>query len=301
MTLIFFLILILLLVFNNQLVLTGASYGLMLWYENVLPLLLPFMLISGLIENSVINNTFTKNHQSKVNSKSLPIITVLALGLFCGYPIGAKTNAFFTKGKIINPKIGNIILPICNNISPMFLMGFILSRILQGHISPVIAYVCIYAPYILVLAIELLCYRPNHKATEIKPLPTKENPQSNSPTKRSITQQSIEQITHVGLYIMLCSIFIEFILNFNYISPGIKLLLTGATEITRGASYIATSGIINQQIKTALILACTSFGGISSIMQTSKVIQDSGLSLLHYISVKMLCAIGTFFLFLLIV
>ena len=292
--LILFLVIILLIA-NSQLVLNGASYGLMLWYKNVLPLLLPFMLISGLLENSVISSD-----KKPASKRKLAIPTIIILGLFCGYPIGAKTNAFFLKQGLIDKKTGNILLPICNNVSPMFFMGFILTRTLDNQVNTLLCYAMLFIPYILIILLEI-CIYPTDKTK-----PTTKNKTLISPTvsiasTRSISEQSINQITHVGLYIMLCSIITEFILSFGFLSPMMKLLLTGITEITRGVAYLGDSYLISKKIKTALILSITSFGGISSIMQTTKVIQGSGLSLIHYTVVKILCSICTYFVYILII
>ncbi len=284
---IFLTILITFLIANNQILIAGASYGLMLWYNNVLPLLLPFMLISGLLEKEIIN--------SKMLSSKKSILTILFLGLFCGYPIGAKTNASFVKSNIISNKLGNIILPICNNVSPMFFLGFVINNILKNSISLILAYAVIYIPYLIFIILELSLF--NKKNTPISKPKAKKSPY----TYKSIAEESIMQITMVGLYIMLCSILTEFIISFAYFSDIIKLLLVGITEITRGITYISQSYTLNPQIKTALILSFTSFGGISSIMQTKNVLLGSGLSLIHYICIKVLCAISTFLLFVLLI
>jgi len=286
---------IILLISNSQLVINGASYGLMLWYKNVLPLLLPFMLISGLLENSVISSDI-----ELATKKKLAIPTIVLLGLFCGYPIGAKTNAFFLKKGLIDKKTGNILLPICNNVSPMFFMGFILNRTLDNHANTLLCYIAMFIPYLLIILLEIFIY-PKDKTKLITKNNSSIKQASYIPSTRSISEQSINQITHVGLYIMLCSIIAEFVLSFEFLSPMIKLLSTGITEITRGVTYIGNSYIVNKKIKTALILSITSFGGISSIMQTTKVIQGSGLSLIHYTVVKILCSICTYFLYLLII
>lgn len=285
---IFLTILITFLIANNQVLISGASNGLMLWYNNILPLLLPFMLISGLLEKAIINS-------NKVSSKK-SVFTILFLGLFCGYPIGAKTNASFTRANVISNTLGNILLPICNNISPMFFLGFVMNNILKNSISPILAYAVIYLPYLIFLALELLLINVNKKPVADKPICKKSTIEN-----KNIAEESIMQITMVGLYIMLCSILTEFILCSTWFSNQIKLLLVGATEITRGITYISQSYTLNTQIKTALILSFTSFGGISSIMQTKNVLQGSGLSLIHYICIKVLCAISTFFLYILLV
>ena len=285
-------LLIILLITNNDIVLAGSTYGLMLWYENLLPLLLPFMLISGLIEKQIFKMCTTSGKNAK-----LAISSTLLLGMFCGYPIGAKTNAYFTQNKLINKQIGNLILPISNNVSPMFFLGFILSSTLKNNINPLPAYVALYIPYITFIILELLVLKPNTRYNQPKKAQSNIHNQEN----QSISQQSINQITMVGLYVMICSIITEFVLSTNIINHYLKLFIIGATEITRGVTYIYQVPLFDIKIKTALILGFTSFGGISSVMQTSKVIQGSGLSLLHYITVKLLCAICTFYLYLLLI
>ncbi len=289
--LIFLSLITIFLITNNQLVISGASYGLMLWYENVLPLLLPFMLISGLLENYIINH-----QSSKKSGRTLAITSVVFLGLFCGYPIGAKSNAFFVSGNMLPKRLGNILLPLCNNISPMFLLGFVLAKTLNNTVSVIDCYIVLFTPYLIILFIEILLSR---KKALLNIDLNKSLPSRN--TKRSITEQSIDQITHVGLYIMLCSILTEFILSVDCIPEITRPFITGIIEITRGVSYIGASELLDIKIKTALILACTSFGGISSILQTYKVIQGSGLSLFHYITVKVLCSLGTYMMCILII
>ncbi len=305
---------IIFLITNNQIVISGAGYGLMLWYKSIVPLLLPFMLISGIIEKNIIQQN---------NKKSLAIPSILFLGLFCGYPIGAKASATFVKEKTIHASVGNLLLPICNNVSPMFFLGYILSNTLKNSISPFRAYAVIFIPYILILLLEGIAIKPKYLSTTqaknnistnseashnndyIKTTThyqnTSKTSKQNQVNSSSIAEQSINQITMVGLYIMLCSVLSEFILSLHNLPSMTKLIAIGMTEITRGVSYISQSSILSQNAKTALILACTSFGGISSVMQTSKVIQGSGLSLLHYTFIKALCAICTYFLCLLII
>ncbi|MBQ8318053.1 MAG: hypothetical protein IJX85_06920 [Lachnospiraceae bacterium] len=292
------LICIILLINNSQLVIQGATEGLLLWYKNVLPLLLPFMLISGLLEEAVIKQC----NQKTKNKSSLPVFSVIFMGLFCGYPIGAKSSSFFLKQGLIDKRRANIILPVVNNVSPMFFIGFIIENTLNNKINIHTAYTIVYLPYIIFITLELILTHHKKRAissyqnTYIIPVS-----QANTTQSKSISENSISQITFVGLYIMLCSIVSEFIFHSNLFDTTIKLILVGATEITRGVVQISQTSLMNEQIKTALILACTSFGGISSILQTNKVIQDSGLSLLHYIFVKLLCAIGSFYLCILII
>ena len=279
---------LILFVLNSSLVISGASYGLMLWYKNVLPMLLPFMLISGIMVRAV-NSISKKKHSCK---KGYGILVTIFLGVLCGYPLGAKTCADFIKNDTFDSRIGNIILPLCNNSSPMFISGYIVYRILNKSIPLYEVLFFIYTPYILVTLISMLIYfHTNQKKSYDNKNITKKNATTSKET--NINQyliNTVNQITLVGIYIMICSITIEFIMYIPYINPPFDTFLSGIIEITRGTSDIMHLHNITEKIKIALIISITSFGGISSILQTKMVIDNSGLSIFYYTIIKIVCA-----------
>ncbi len=285
MIIIFCIMIMLTFVYNSDIIISGASYGLMLWYKNVLPLLLPFMLISGIMINSLKSSEMS----SKSKSWYAILITIL-LGVLCGYPLGAKTASDFVSEKIYSQETGNILLPLCNNSSPMFISGYVVYTILENKISLFHALLAIYLPYLISVAIRLTY----HQTKKQKSLQTsKPDSRKTRSEQNDYMLNAIIQITYVGIYIMLCSVIIEFIFNFSFISKPYTEILAGCTEITRGLMVIKNSMYFDTQIKTALILAITSFGGISALFQTKKVIKSSGLSLVNYIIIKLLCSMGT--------
>ncbi len=278
-------------IIENDIVSSGATYGLMLWYQNVLPLLLPFILISSIIEEKIKNMDTTSNKKA--------ICATVFLGLLCGYPIGAKTTANFVKNHIYSKKTGNMLLPLCNNISPMFLSGYIVHTILKDNISFCNVIFLIFSPYIFYLILMLII---NHFCSSAATIRTKNTQKKAIHTSNTdLVENAITQITYVGFYIMLCSIAIELVLSMDFISNSYKDIIAGILEITRGSNNLATSSTFSDNIKTALIIAITSFGGISSILQTGKVIQKSGLSLLYYVVIKLICSIASFWLTLLFI
>lgn len=114
-----------LLIADSETVISGASYGLMLWYKNVVPILLPFMLISSLVVDRIAAG----------KSRRAALSSTIFLGVLCGYPIGARVTDEYVTSGMYEKKMGNIILPLCNNSSPMFISGYIVSRILKNKIS----------------------------------------------------------------------------------------------------------------------------------------------------------------------
>lgn len=308
-------VILVLFITNNSVVINGTACGLMLWYNNVIPVLLPFMLLSNIMVSRIGRYT---------NKTSYAIITTLFLGIFCGYPLGAKTASDFVKRGSIPKTTGNILIPLCNNSSPMFIAGYIVHTLLNDQITFPCAMLAIYIPYIIFVVVALLTYRTvqdghteyhdndnkldkytkhqNDDTSDKSHKHTKHSSENISSTNEpDIIMDSVTQITYVGIYIMLCSIIIEFI---KYI-PGLPLdklaLLSGITEITNGTHIVSTCNAFSGQIKTALVIAFTSFGGISAILQTKKVISHSGLSIISYIIIKTICAVGTFYMTLLLI
>lgn len=92
--------------------LQGASNGLLLWFNKVLPTLLPFIILSNiLIKLDIL--------------KSIPSFTYgLILGFLTGLPMGAKTSSDLLENNKINYKEASFLLSICNNPSPMFIINY---------------------------------------------------------------------------------------------------------------------------------------------------------------------------------
>ena len=295
---------------ENQVVVTGARAGLMLWFHDVLPLLLPFMLLS---------NLFVLKIRTKKTGAAYAIPVLFLLGLLCGYPLGAKMAADFTKEGYIKSSTATILLPLCNNISPMFLSGYIGHTVLQDQFPFWFLLTILYVPYVLVTSIAFFILHTinKHKQRETKQVISAQeaaithhssNPtdytsecstkyipqQSTSTLANDLLLQSVIQITYVGLYIMICSILFALVCAIPNLSSAVSTVLCGILEITQGSTVLAASTFL-PEIKTALILACTSFGGISAFLQTIQVTKQSGLSMIYYFVIKCICGCMTGF------
>lgn len=296
---------LILFVSDSSIVIQGASTGLMLWYKNVLPILLPFMLISGIMVQNISKLSHSKNNRHTVASSVPAILTTLFLGVLCGYPLGARTSADFVRNHIYDARTGNILIPLCNNSSPMFIAGYIIHTILRDRLTFTHALFLIYLPYIISIVLILMILKladlfKNEKKCTILPS-NQQISNMTAPENADYMLNTVTQITYIGVYIILCSIIIEYLTRIPGLSDLQAAFLSGITEITGGTYYISLCPAIPDNIKTALILSVTSFGGISAILQTNKVIKDSGLSILYYIAMKIVCAMGTFGLTLLLI
>ena len=82
-----FILLVIVLCLNSSFVSKSFAEGLVLWYNHLVPLLLPFLLISGFFLSMV-----DWEHPNRAGC----LILLFLCGLFCGYPIGAiaKTTSY---------------------------------------------------------------------------------------------------------------------------------------------------------------------------------------------------------------
>ncbi len=310
----FYMIFMLAMISNNEIVFKGATDGLMLWFNNVIPLLLPFMLMSALIAKHI-------NNLPSDLQKTYAVLITLFTGILCGYPLGAKNSAEFVKRNAYSKETGNLLCPLCSNCSPMFLSGYIINYVLNKKVSFFKAIILICLPYIFCILIVCFFNKVSGKKKDVVLKPDFDNKTVSGNNNEDLVLSTIIQITYVGFYIIICSIISEMILSLNLVSlysdicnhfnlsfnvhmssfiEKLKTLLSGITEITKGTFSVSTSSVFSLPQKEALVLSVTSFGGISALLQTKAVIKDSGLSIKYYILTKTICAFATYGLSLII-
>ena len=128
LTLFFFFITYLLLTFPKE-SLYFSFTGLQLWFNKMIPTLLPFMILTGVM----IRLNLTENFVRILNPLLTPIlhislngIYVVAVGFLCGFPMGAKVIADLYLQNKISEKEASFLLSFCNNIGPIYFMSFVL-------------------------------------------------------------------------------------------------------------------------------------------------------------------------------
>lgn len=298
-----FIILILFTCVNSKLVVTGAAEGLKVWYNNLVPVVLPFLLISGLFMTTI---DFDKI------SHGMSILVLAICGILCGYPVGAITAGQLYKNNAISYKTACALLPLCNNISPMFLYGYIYTRFMSNTYTFSMVLLFIYVPQLIYALFYIFTFslwnkvksnskniNYDKKRRSPKINTTTDNLSSNSNSNKGtssismVLDQSIHTITIIGIYIVIFSI-IDCVLV-NKVKGNIYIdIFSCFLEITKGSEKLFDLTIWGN-IKTALILSLTSFGGISAIFQSVHLLKESKLSLIHYVSGKLICSIITFF------
>lgn len=124
-----FLILTFCILTHSPLSLTYASMGLELWFRKMIPSLLPFMILSGIM----VRLKLTEKMAMAIFPVVGPVYRVrknvvycMMLGFLCGFPMGAKVTADLLERDMLTEKEAEYLLAFCNNIGPVYFCSFVL-------------------------------------------------------------------------------------------------------------------------------------------------------------------------------
>ena len=301
-SLILFLFLLLILLFPAQ-ARNGASSGLLLWFNVLLPTLLPFMILSAIIQNLGIVDCICSRLSARTG-KNLYFLYPLTLGLLSGLPLGAKLCSEAVRAGQLKPKQGQFLLTICNNSSAMFLMGFVAENQLQQpnlmfHFLLLVPLASFLSALITLLLPPAIPKNIRRNQSTVIPSQSSVIACSDSATgslPASVSHSIMDSfavLTRVGGYVILFSVLAEFLLLID--SPAV-LPLVSMLEITTGVRAICMSELA-QNAKILLSAVAVSFTGLSGIAQTFDVIADSGLSSGSYMISRCFSALLTGVLF----
>jgi hypothetical protein len=228
---------------------------------------------------------------------SQAMFMLMICGLMCGYPIGAIViNKLYMK-HVISRDTAYALMPLCNNVSPMFLVGYVYNTYLRVYMSIPQLLLIIYTPQIIYAIIYIIAAGATSNSKETSAL--NESETVSTINSQSFIESSIQTIAIIGIYIVIFSILYDLIMHYNVNDIASIHITACFLEITSGIPEL--NNYINDiHIRTALILALTSFGGLSSILQCMHILKESKLALAKYISGKVICSLTTCALILLL-
>lgn len=262
---------------------TAAANGLVLWYEKVLPTLLPFAILSNIFIHSGYLQYLTK-FASPIIQWLFPVSRngafVILSGFLFGFPMGSRNCAELLKTGQISKTEADVLFIITNNISPVFISSYILYQQLNMPSLTLLSYVILFLPP-LAIGTFLLSKK---KAVDFSEKKAASESKINFKIIDAAIMNGFETLARLGGYIMLFSI-IASMLQKLPLPANLKLILTGITEITNGI-HLLKSTTLPSAIRYILAMGFTAFGGLSGIAQTSSMIKDTGLSLKSYVIFK---------------
>lgn len=260
-----------------------AFYGFSLWYSKMIPALLPFMILSGIMVRMNLTENFSKLLHPIISfffKCSKNVTYAIILGFLCGFPMGAKVTAELYESKKIDIQEADFLLCFINNIGPVYFCSFALP--LLGIQNP-----SLYLPGMYGIPL-LYGFLLRHTLYAHKFSPHKSREVLTSPQASGLfvaMEQSI--YTSVQSILMLCGYMILFnLLNIlpHFFFPGIHPYLAPFLEISGGLSMLNGELVLYS-------LSMLVFGGLSCIAQTYSMISSTPLSIRKYILHKCILTI----------
>ncbi|MCL1863677.1 MAG: hypothetical protein FWF78_08930 [Defluviitaleaceae bacterium] len=272
-----------------QIVLAAAREGLLLWFNNVLPSLLPFMIVTNMLIMLGFSGylarffaPFMRRFFSLPGAAGFGLVT----GLTSGYPMGAKTVSDLYRENQLNTRQAQHLLSFCNNAGPLFILGAVGVGMFN---STRVGYVLWLSHVLGALSVGFLLKSRNNSTLSQgeKRESTRPNVHSAGRILGEAVKSSMDSITVIGGLIIFFSVVISVFdvvgLSDDTIFGGV---VGGLVEVTSGARRI--SSLVPSTTTLAAAAFVIAFGGFSVHAQTFHFIAETGIKIHTYIFAKFL-------------
>jgi sporulation integral membrane protein YlbJ len=275
-----FMLIIFCMLTNSRLSLYYALTGLELWYNNMIPTLLPFMILSGTMVRMGLTEGFTTLVYPIIRPifrVSRNVCYVMIMGFLCGFPMGAKcVNDLYVRGRLTRRE-AEYLLAFCNNIGPVYFISFALPLIGSRQIGA-----CLFGMYGIPLIYGIFLRYTNYRELGVCPAVPENHETSaaqNLPTcLDEAIFSSLQSILMLGGYMILFNL----LMLLPHLLLGEKMCwVAPLLEITGGLKLLG-----DRLPCYSLILL--PFGGLSCIAQTYSCIRQTDLSISNYIFHKLI-------------
>ncbi len=294
-------------------VISSAQAGLLLWFNKILPSILPFLIGTNiLIQLGFIDflGTLLDPFMKRFFNVSGCGAFALVLGMLSGYPVGAKITASLRENNKISQVEAQRLVSFTNNSGPLFIIGAIgigmFKNVYVGYLILAIHYISAISVGFLfrfykksgnILVSNNISFKD--ALLKLKLARIKSNKTMGQILGESV-KSSLETISIVGGFVILFSVISElfkisgifekigkFIFTPN-IEPFSNGLFMGIIEITNGINMLSSIEGIN-----GIIITCglVSFSGFSILAQTSSMIYKSDIKMSIYFLSKILHSI----------
>ena len=279
----------------------SASYGLGLWYQALLPVLLPVLLLTTLLRQMEFTRTLDKI-LSPITTRILHLPpsygSLVFFGLLSGLPAGAVLLQSLPEKdhceKILYP------LLLTTHVSPGFITGYLSAFVLERPSLSPLLFLTVYGGNLLAA---WLFFRP--KTYDARTMSAKN---SSAPVRlgsfgtmfQNAVQTSLQTVLAVGVNVTLfcvaagfCTLLLPPLFSWIGLSsariPFITMLFSGLCEVTGGCGLLLSQNV-PFRLRAVLVVFFASFGGLSGIFQTKSVLRVS-FPLLKYIGIKISTAL----------
>lgn len=284
-----------------------AFSGLRLWFEKMVPTLLPFMILSGILINMSLTEGFVRLFHPILHffyGTTPNGSYTLLMGFLCGFPMGARIAGELCRTGRLSASEGNRLLAFCNNIGPIYFLSFVVSTLSLE--KPLVPFLVMYGVPLFygffVMRLSRL-FSTLHSLLSAKRFPSYNRPtKSVSKNSRQTMIEACEEtpsaanpqpqglleatdnavlsgllgIAKLGGYMVFFNLLNILFVPFTRLPDTLLKAYYCMLEITGG---IARCGVRHP----FLVLVMLPFGGFSCIAQTYSMIRSAGLSIRAYV------------------
>lgn len=282
-----------------------AFLGLSVWFEQMIPSLLPFMIISSMLIQLGLDEILIKpigGVLKMIYRISDAGIYVLVMGFLCGFPMGAKAASMeYEEGKITKDE-AEYLLTFTNNIGPVYFLSFVFGNIYDGIVvwKGLLFLYAIPLIYGILLRYTLYKHLPWQSS-----VPGKTSKGVNAGQKKSFLtvmdtsiNNGLSQIAMLGGYMIICNLLVMIPKILFASNDHISALFHNLLEISGGLLAIRSLNL-PADAAFACSHASLAFTGMSCHLQTFHILGHSGLSKQKYMLHKfILCSIVSITLYL---
>ena len=265
----------LVLILDGRTALAGASEGISICLNTLIPSLFPFILLSILLAGSL-------------SGQSLPILysvakycripkgteSLLAIGFLSGYPVGAQNVALLHRTGQLSDQQAARMITICNNAGPAFIFG-ILGSMFSSRAVPWL----LWTIHIISALLVGIVLPGDRDQRVVSPLPR----------RIGLTEalaQSVRTMALICGWVLLMRMTISFLQRwFLWMLPvPVQAILTGTLELANGCLQLES--ISCEGLRLIVASAFLALGGICVMLQTASVTE--GISMALYFPGKLL-------------
>ncbi len=267
--------LLFLFLFESDAVRDGIKEALRLSYMAVIPSVFPFAVLSGYIMGQLSQGEEIGLLRPLSRLFALPRggATCFLIGMFCGFPLGAKCVGDGYKNGLFTKEEAERMLLFCNNTGPAFLVGGI--GAMRGNSTD--GWCLFFVQFLLVCSVALITRKKNDTPVSV----------CHKNEKTSFTQSVSSGVTATLTVVGFVLFFSACIGVAKTFLPEPMLLPFACLFEVSTASHLASHAPYGL-VYTAFAVC---FSGLSVHLQTTALLSDTNLSLKRYYMTKILLGI----------
>ena len=300
----------------------ASQFGLKLWFDAVLPALLPFFALSDILAAYGIIHFMAVWLEPIMR----PVFNIpgaggfaLAMGLVSGYPLGAMITARLRREGLVNPVEGERLVSLANTADPLFMAGVVAAGFFE---LPELGATLSFAHYLAVFLVGLAgAYYCRDAPATPPPLRSPALPVWSRAAKAMIEarqadgrpfgavlgsaiQNAVSSMLLIGGTIVMFSVLLRVlelvgvtgalarlagaVLGWVGLSPELaQALVRGALEITNGtqAASQASADLVQRAAAASFVIG---WSGLSVHAQVAALVQGTGIRIGPYVAARLL-------------